>query len=525
MKKLLLSFLVTACAAQFVCSQATFHKAIGGSGDDGGNCLIQASDDGYVVCGYTASFGAGSYDVYVVKSGSSGMVQWTKTFGGSGNEFGNSIIKTADGGYAIGGQTDSYGAGNYDVYIIKLDSSGNLQWTKTIGGSDEDICTSIIQLADGSYILGGWTYSFGAGNKDAYLIKFDDSGNLQWTQVIGGTGVDWVRDVTLTSDGGFAAGGYTSSFGAGSYDVYVIKEDSSGIVQWTKTIGGNDLDYGHSIIQTNDGGYAVCGYTTSFGVGSNDLYVVKLDGSGNLQWTKTIGTSGGTYIGLSLIQKMDDSYVITGYGYTGGTIPGIFTYKLDGSGNLQWLKYSGGGSNDYSSTIIQTSDNGYAICGRGQSYGMGNFDMYLIRTDSSGNYCGSFAFTGTSGSGGTTGSGGAVSSGGSVSGGGTVSSGGVQTNVCSTVGTAELANENTIEIFPNPNKGQFMIHSRFQPGSPSMVRAIKIFNIFGEIVYREIISSDFKTSVTIDFSAQPKGIYLLQTTIGDKSYIRKLIIQ
>ncbi len=179
MRTLVYSTLAAAC----VWAQAL---TIGGSGDDWGYSIIQTSDGGYAVAGRTESFGAGEADVYVVKLDEHGSLQWTRTIGGSKDDEGYSIIQTSDGGYAVAGKTNSFGAGWADVYVVKLDGGGNLQWTRTIGGSEDDEGWSIIQTSDGGYAVAGCTGSFGAGGSDVYVVKLDGSGNLQWTRTIGG---------------------------------------------------------------------------------------------------------------------------------------------------------------------------------------------------------------------------------------------------------------------------------------------------------------------------------------------------
>jgi hypothetical protein len=260
-------------------------RTIGGWNSDYGYSIIQTTDGGYAVTGYTLSFSAGGYDVYVVKLDGSGNIQWTRTIGDSGKQEGLSIIQTTDGGYAVAGITSPYsnvGRDIYDIYVVKLNSSGNIQWTRTIGGGDDDMGYSIIQTTDGGYAVAGYTESFGAGSGDVYVLKLDGSGNLQWTRTIGGGNIDLGYSIIQTTDGGYAVAGSIASFGAGLSDVYVVKLDGSGNIQWTRTIGGEDSDVGYSIIQTTDGGYAVAGYTESFGAGYRDVYVVKLNGSGNV---------------------------------------------------------------------------------------------------------------------------------------------------------------------------------------------------------------------------------------------------
>jgi uncharacterized delta-60 repeat protein len=320
-----------------VCGLAsTFAKTIGGSYDDVAYSIIQSSDGGYVVAGRTESFGAGSRDFYVVKLDSSGNVLWTKTIGGSSEDRANSIIQSSDGGYVVAGWTKSFGAGDYDIYVVKLDSSGNVLWTKTIGGSALDEALSIMQSSDGGYVIAGYTRSFGAGGRDFYVVKLDSSGNVVWTKTIGGSSDDVAYSIIQSSDGGYVVAGWTSSFGAGSSDFWVVKLDSAGNVLWTKTIGGDGTGKAYSIIQSSDGGYVVAGYTESFRAGYVDIYVVKLDSSGNVVWTKTI-------IGRS--------------------------------------------SDDFPWSIIQGSDGGYVVAGHTYSLGAGGWDFYVVKMDANGNVC------------------------------------------------------------------------------------------------------------------------------------------
>jgi hypothetical protein len=382
-----------------------FCKAIGGKNYDGGKSLIQTSDGGYAIAGFTISFGAGSGDVYVVKLDANGNLQWTKTIGGPASEEGNSLIQTSDGGYAITGYTKSFGTGELDVYLVKLDANGNLQWTKTIGGKKEDVGTSLIQTSDGGYAIAGFTISFGAGEWDVYVVKLDAKGNLQWTKTIGGPASEEGYSLIQTSDGGYAIAGYTKSFGAGGWDVYVIKLDAKGNLQWTKTIGGPGEEIGNSLIQTSDGGYAIVGTTGSFGAGEADVYVVKLDANGNLQWTKTIG-GPESEIGNSLIQTSDGGYAITGYTKSFGTGElDVYLVKLDANGNLQWTKTIGAKNKNYSkSSLIQTSDGGYAIAGYTESFGAGEWDVYVVKLDRNGDACCAVSQTSQVGSGGRLGS-------------------------------------------------------------------------------------------------------------------------
>jgi hypothetical protein len=361
-----------------------------------------------------------------------------KAIGGKNDDWGSSLIQTSDGGYAIAG---SYGFVGYkeevytgdDVYLVKLDANGNLQWTKTIGGEKTDGGLSLIQTSDGGYAIAGYTSSFGAGERDVYVVKLDANGNLQWTKTIGGLEDDWGCSLIQTSDGGYAIAGSTYSFGAGGDDVYVVKLDANGNLQWTKTIGGPKGEQGNSLIQTSDGGYVITGVTFSFSAGSGKVYVVKLDAKGNLQWTKTIGGKWGE-AGYSLIQTSDGGYAIAGsINSFGAGEDYVYVVKLDANGNLQWTRTIGGPESEEGHSLIQTSDGGYAIAGTTTSFGAGVLlDVYVVKLDKNGNACCAISQTSQVGSGGRLGS--ATPS---ISSGGTLtaptsstSSGGTLTNQC-----------------------------------------------------------------------------------------------
>jgi len=259
-----------------------WSKTFGGSKDDEGDSVQQTSDGGYIVVGHTSSYGAGYSDVYLIKTDASGNKVWEKTFGGGNIDVGESVQQTSDGGYIVAGGTMPYGTGKGGVYLIKTDASGNKVWEKTFGGKDDE-GHSVQQTSDGGYIVAGITNSYGAGGYDVYLIKTDASGNKVWEKTFGGSKDEEWSSVQQTSDGGYIIAGDTMSYGAGVSDVYLIKTDASGNKVWEKTFGGNKGDSGKLVQQTSDGGYIVVGTTNSYGAGVLNVYLIKTDANGNAE--------------------------------------------------------------------------------------------------------------------------------------------------------------------------------------------------------------------------------------------------
>jgi hypothetical protein len=313
-------------------------------------------------------------------------VQWQKTFGGSFFQIGFAVQQTADGGYIIAGYADSFGAaGQSDVYLTKRDPNGDREWEKTFGGNDNDLGYSVQQTVDGGYIIAGWTFSFGAGSSDAYLIKTEPNGTMQWQKTFGTSGPEYGSSVQQTSDGGYIITYWNSPFDATVWDVHLIKTEPNGTMQWKKTFGGSDFDVGLSVQQTSDDGYVIAGRTYSFGAGQGDVYLIKTEPNGTMQWEKTFGASGNEY-GNSVQQTIDGGYIIAGItdSFGAGVYYDVYLIKTDPNGSSEWQKTFGASGTEYASSVQQTSDGGYIITGWTMSFGAGNNDVYLIKTDPNG---------------------------------------------------------------------------------------------------------------------------------------------
>jgi hypothetical protein len=245
--------------------------------------VYATNDGGYVTAGMTFNGTVSFFDPYLMKYDASGNLLWQKVyavFASFADDLAYSMQQTADNGYILSGYTLNFGAGEHDAFLMKTDTGGNIVWQIGYGGSDTDIVYSVIQTTDGGYMMAGYTKSFGAGQEDVYAVRVHANGTLAWAKAYGSIGSDFGKAVQQTADGGFVIAGYTTGFGAGAKDVYVIKIDSSGAVEWSQTFGGSQNDEGMSVQSTADGGYIATGYTESFGSGQQDVYLIKLDSTG-----------------------------------------------------------------------------------------------------------------------------------------------------------------------------------------------------------------------------------------------------
>lgn len=382
-----------------------WQKSFGGSAAETAKSIVQTPDGGYITAGFSkssdgnATMNHGNNDVWIVKMDASGNLQWQKSLGGSGDDQANSIRNTSDGGYIVAGFTESTNGdvtlnkGFSDYWIIKLNSLGNIEWQKTYGGIYHDIATSVRQTTDGGYVVAGYTSSNTGdvtgnhGSTDYWIIKLDSSGNLQWQKALGGSSGERAFDIQQTNDGGYIVAGDTYSYNGdlttaplGSRDFWIVKLGNSGNIIWEKRFGGSGEDNAYSIAQTADHGYIISGTTTSnngnvtFNNGQGDYWVIKLDTLGSLQWQKTFG--GINYDqAYSITQSSDESYLVAGYI---STLPATteaptsassqyWLVKMDYSGNLLWQKDYGGNQYETAYSVIPTIDGGIVIAGLSNS--------------------------------------------------------------------------------------------------------------------------------------------------------------
>ncbi|HYV90973.1 MAG TPA: T9SS type A sorting domain-containing protein [Chitinophagales bacterium] len=388
-----------------------WQKCLGGIGEEKAYDIHKTNDDGFVVAGYADyDFGDvsgthGGRDFWIVKVDSIGSIQWQKCLGGTRLEVAYSIQQSSDNGYIVAGQTysnDEDVSGNHDstgfyadYWVVKLDNSGNIQWQRCLGGSKQDEVFSIEQTKDQGYVVAGFTSSNDedvSGNHGAYdywIVKLNNSGNIEWQKCLGGSAWDKAYSVQQTIDGGFIIAGesqsndgdVTGTHGAFNEDYWIVKLDSIGNLQWQKCLGGTQGEIAKSIHQTTDGGYVVAGNSGSndgdvYGNhGGGDYWVVKVDNLGNIEWQECFGGTGEELLS-SIQQTTDEGYLVVGYSNSkNGDVVGIhdsylgpgvideWTVKISSIGIIQWQKCLGGSNEEVAYGVEEIKDGEYIVGG------------------------------------------------------------------------------------------------------------------------------------------------------------------
>ena len=320
-----------------------WQKSYGGPYYDDAASIQQTADGGYIAAGTTYSFGAQTGDFWLLRLNSDGSIAWQKTYGGTGDDEAYCVRQTADGGYIVAGTTNSFGTIGYDIWLLKLYANGSIAWSKTYGGSYDDKAYSVQQTTDGGYIVAGSTNSFDGGSYDhAWLLKLNSTGGITWQNTYGGYRNDEASSVQQTADGGYIVAGDTNSSGAGYDDFWVFKLNSNGSLVWSYTYGGaSDYDDAYSIEQTADGGYIVAGTTYSFGAGSGDFWLIQLNSVGQIVWQNTYGGSNDDEV-YSVRQTPDGGYIVAGTTASFGVgTYNVWVVKLGTGGSITWGSGSG----------------------------------------------------------------------------------------------------------------------------------------------------------------------------------------
>jgi hypothetical protein len=383
-----------------------WQKALGGTGADQGEYIVQTKDSGYIIAASSNSTDGDitmyhdSDECWIIKLNPSGSIAWQKNYGGPGEDFGLCVRQTKDGGYIVAGGTSSvngdvtYNRGLLDAWIIKLDDTGKIVWQKTYGGSKRDCAFYIQQTSDSGYIFSGYSDSNDSdvtnnhGGRDCWVVRINDTGKIVWQKTLGGSSTDYALSVQQTNDGGYITAGYTYSTNGqvvGSHtspDGWVVKLDDTGAIKWQRALGGSGFDAIYAIQQTFDNGYIAVGGTNSADgdvtglhgtTGTGDMWVVKLDDTGAISWENCYGGSANESANF-VYQTADSGYLVTGYASSiDGDVSNAYggsdywILKLSQTGSLtapgSWQTSLGGSSNESAFCGVPTYDNGFAIVG------------------------------------------------------------------------------------------------------------------------------------------------------------------
>jgi hypothetical protein len=352
-----------------------WEKTFGGLNHDNGRNVCQTLDDGYAITGCTYTFDTGGNgDLWIIKTNQDGNEEWNESFGGNALDVGNSIKQTFDGGYIVTGWTKSFGLGHYDVWLVKTDSTGNEEWNNTYGGNQCDMGQSVLQTDDGGYLIVGNTRSYGLVNYDVWLVKTDSYGNQEWNTTYGGENDDRAYFLTSTNNGSYVIVGYTWVDDNSNTDVWLIKIDVNGNMLWNRTIGGPHFEIGHMIRQTNDGGFIIVGKFTS---NESSALLIKTDTYGFKEWSKTYGLHNS---GRAVCQAIDKGFIFLMNSFIDSYHGKFSVIRTDCFGTELWnITYGTGEELHYCRHIEMSNDGGYIICGDYDVYGTNLSDAWLIK--------------------------------------------------------------------------------------------------------------------------------------------------
>ncbi len=508
-------------------AQTLFQKTFGDSLSEYCFSAKQTNDKGFILTGYTKSYGTGGNNFYIIKTDSTSNIIWSKIYGGPLDDEAYSIQQTTDGGYIMAGYTKSFGIQYYDAILLKTDANGDTLWTKTYGGLGSDYGNTVTQTNDGGYIMAGYTTktTISGDTASMYLVKTDAQGNLQWQKLLGaGNQVTDAYCIKQTADKGFVITGYTNGFGEINGDAFLIKTDSLANPVFTKTYGYKGADWGNSIWLTNDGGYIIGGsYSTDSTSIDIDTYIIKTDANGDTLWTRTFGGTSSDY-GQSIKQTTDGGYILGGYtnSFGNGSYDALLI-KVNANGDTLFTKTFGGTSDDEANSVLQTTDGGYMLAGQSNSFGKGNYDFYTVKTDANGN--GNCYQTNVH----------AVKktsktivrnvsvlqnapAASKLNASPNIYTGATPTDVCNSIGISTFKNGlSALNIFPNPNNGLFTLS--FTDLNEEIVKLF-IQNILGETVY----ITNTVTNRKIDLQHLINGTYFVRIQTASENYTEKIII-
>ncbi|WP_088857970.1 PEGA domain-containing protein [Thermococcus profundus] len=335
-------------------------KSYGGAGTDVINDVKIWSDGSIIAVGYTNSTGAGGYDAFVMKLNPDGSLAWAKTYGGSKNDSASAVAIANNGDIIVAGWTESFGAGGKDVWVLKLDENGSIKWQKTYGGEYDDEAHAVTIAPNAGIIVAGYTRSFRTNGPNVWILRLDENGKVEWQKTYGGSSIDRAYAIALANNGDIIVAGETWSFDVAYGDVWVLRLDGNGNIKWQKTYGGKDNDWAYAVTIAPNGDIILVGETRSFGAGNNDAWILRLDENGNIKWQKTYG--GDIYDEAYAVAIASNGDIIIA-GVTsnfGARGTDVWVLRLDDNGNIKWEKIYGG--NDFDDAhAVAIMDNGNII--------------------------------------------------------------------------------------------------------------------------------------------------------------------
>ena len=360
--------------------KSTFVETFGGADPDFGKSVIQDIDGGFAITGCKGVYDISSRDLWLIKTDIYGNEEWNRIFGGEAFDSGEDLQQTNDEGFILTGWTNSYGAGDYDLWLVKTDADGNEEWNYTFGDTGEDRGFAVKQTADFGFIVAGFASLSRNGESNAWLIKTDSTGSQEWGKTFHLNYFDCAYDVDQTTDEGYIMTGNTTSLGT-SYG-WLIKTDENGNEEWRTDFPGLDVKACYSLAKSGDGGFVVTGYTEG-SQDDTDVIIIKIDEYGDTEWHVTYDDSGNEK-GNSITVTSESNFIVTGYKENvSGDMSELLLLKLTGGGNLAWSKIFDLSLRDYGYDVIEASDSGYVVTGMTEIDEEG--EVLLMKTDENGN--------------------------------------------------------------------------------------------------------------------------------------------
>ena len=512
MKKSALAILLLLSATLHAQPNIEWQRCLGGSGLDEAYCSKQTSDGGFIIAGHTRSnngdvFGNhGGYDAWLIKLNPAGSVEWKRCYGGSGDEWCHSVEQTVDGGYIFAGLTYSNNfdvSGNHgdsDAWVVKVDSSGIIQWQKCLGGSQTEVARCVIQTEDGGYSVVCRTNSTNGeitvakGGHDFWVVKLDETGQIEWQKSYGGTWDDNPHFIRQTTDGGYILTGETFSINGdvqsdqhGDGDYWVVKLSSTGELEWERALGGSFSDIGQEVIQTSDGGYMVLGHASSgnwdmtIHYGGFDIWLLKLSPDGEIEWQKTLGGSDQDRSG-SVLELEEGGFIVSGSTEsTDGDINNnagwadFWLVRLDNTGQILWERTFGGTLSEITRSMNLCLDVGMLLSGitfsndGDVSGNHGSSDIWVVKLSP-------FSLSTTS------------------------------------------IHPSALNVSPNPSTGRFIVNTGAAPGTSI---DLQIFDLSGNTLHKKQLEEGGEA----DLGNLPSGNYFLRAITPDGTVYQGKVIK